>query len=466
MTHSVRHWWPEVALFAFAAVLIFARLPLPLLEPEEGRYAEIPRQMLLGGHVVTPVYQGQPYLDKPPLLYWAVMASYRLFGVHDWSARLVPAAAAWLTVLVVYGWGRAVAGRRVGLTAAAVLTLSADFIYRGPMLTMNGPLALFVTASLAAAHVSLCGGGRWWWVASAVCCALGVLMKGPVAVVLVGAPLLALRWLDPAARRPRLLDWAGYAGVVTLIAGPWFVAESIAEPTFVEYFFFKHHLTRYVEPFDHAEPAWFYLPQAALACLPWALLLIPTLFRRPAGPRPAVVKLAAVAAGWALLFFSLSGSKRAVYLVPLMPLLAVAFGGLIAWGWAGATATTRRVTGGAFGLTAAAVAAGVLAWLPRYSEQFSVEEVARRVRADEPTVRLVCYGHQWDSLGVYTGGKLPLQIETPEEMAGELAGRERAVVLVHTAARRDELVRSLPPGWAWTPVAESKVAFAGLVRRE
>ena len=78
-----------VTLLLAAAALFFGRLNCPLLEPDEARYAEIPRQMLAEGKLLVPVLHGQPYLDKPPLLYWLVMGSYRLFGVHDWSARLV-----------------------------------------------------------------------------------------------------------------------------------------------------------------------------------------------------------------------------------------------------------------------------------------------------------------------------------------------------------------------------------------
>src|SRR5262245_31914418 len=81
-----------------AGVLLFSRLSCPLLEPEETRYAEIPRQMLAEGAFFTPVWHGQSYWQKPPLLYWLVMTSYELFGVHDWAARLVPCLAAFGTV--------------------------------------------------------------------------------------------------------------------------------------------------------------------------------------------------------------------------------------------------------------------------------------------------------------------------------------------------------------------------------
>src|SRR5258708_1674818 len=80
-------------LLILPGVLLYGCLSFHLFEPDEGRYAEIPREMLVRGEWVVPYLEGQPYLDKPPLLYWLVMASYRLFGVHDWSARIVPALA-------------------------------------------------------------------------------------------------------------------------------------------------------------------------------------------------------------------------------------------------------------------------------------------------------------------------------------------------------------------------------------
>src|SRR5207247_2362940 len=92
-------WLDLLLVIVVAALLFFGRLGAPLLEPEEARYAEVPRQMLLAGDWVVPTLHGQLYLDKPPLLYWAVMISYSLFGVHDWAARLVPALAGLLTVV-------------------------------------------------------------------------------------------------------------------------------------------------------------------------------------------------------------------------------------------------------------------------------------------------------------------------------------------------------------------------------
>src|SRR5262249_44289349 len=105
--------WPALfLLLILPGVLLYPCLSFHLFEPDEGRYAEIPREMLQRGEWVVPYLQGEPYLDKPPLLYWLVMASYRLFGVHPWAARLVPALAVHGCVLLTYLLGRRNLGER------------------------------------------------------------------------------------------------------------------------------------------------------------------------------------------------------------------------------------------------------------------------------------------------------------------------------------------------------------------
>src|SRR5205814_8175812 len=142
---------------------------------EETRYAEIPRQMLVADSWIVPLFHGQPYYDKPPLLYWLVMLSYRVFGVHDWAARLVPSTAAALCIFATYWWGRAAAGRRAALAGAFILCLSARYLYHGRMLTMNGLLGLcLVVAWGAGQRAFLKPVSAWpWWFTSAAACALG-----------------------------------------------------------------------------------------------------------------------------------------------------------------------------------------------------------------------------------------------------------------------------------------------------
>ncbi len=306
---------------AVAGLLFFGRLDAPLLEPQEARYAEIPRQMLADDSWMTPVLHGQPYLDKPPLLYWLVMLSYSVFGVHDWAARLVPGSAGVLTVLLTYLWGRRVAGQRAGLCAALVLCLSARYVYLARMLSFDTLLCLWVTAALGAAHCGLSAGGRRWWLLCGTACGLGILSKGPVALVLVGGPVLGLMLLDRRALRPRFLDVLLCLLMILLVAGPWFVLMMLRHAGFVQHFFWQHHVVRFLTPFDHEEPFWFHLPGVLLGMLPWTLLL-PGLLRH----RTPALGFVLLSAGWGLLFFSLSGCKRAVYILPALPPLALALG--------------------------------------------------------------------------------------------------------------------------------------------
>jgi 4-amino-4-deoxy-L-arabinose transferase-like glycosyltransferase len=381
----------------WAALIFSLRLPLPLLEPEETRYAEIPREMLAADHWLVPVFQGESYLDKPPLLYWLVMASYRLFGDHVWSGRLVTVLSAWLTVVVVYLWGQRIYDERSGIVAALVLTLFGDFVYRAPMLTMNGPLALLVALGLYLGHVAGLGAkfDRRAWLLAGLATAAGVLMKGPVAIVLVVGPLVALRWFDerrglspsnrilrcaatwsagtsPAARQsrssPGMFDWLGFAAVVLAVSGPWFAWMAWTEPTFVDYFFLKHHVERFVTPFDHVKPFWFYVPQILLGIFPWSLLLVARIRRLWSAPESRFLLVAGIGG---LIFFSLAGSKRPVYLVPIYAPLAIATAGLLR------TEFRRAFVPIAMAM-ATLLLVGTTCWLPAYSELHSTPAAVGR----------------------------------------------------------------------------------------
>jgi dolichol-phosphate mannosyltransferase len=327
-------WTALAVLLAVAVLLFLTRLRVPLLEPQEARYAEIPRQMLAEGRFVVPVLHGQPYLDKPPLLYWLVMASYRVFGVSDWAARLVPGVGGVLTVLLTYLWGRRVAGHRAAFWGALILCLSMRFVYLGRMLNMDGLLAVWVTAALASAHLALRGmRPRWrWWLISAAACALGVLTKGPVAIVLVAAPVVLYRLLDARCSRVSPRHGLAYLAVVLALAGPWFVAAARLDGGFAGYFFWMHNVVRFVAPFDHAEPMWYFLPGLFLGLLPWTLL-VPGLLRfvgrrsfRTATRRPPALGFFLLAFLSAFAFFSASGCKRPAYILPALPPLALALG--------------------------------------------------------------------------------------------------------------------------------------------
>src|SRR5438034_3528763 len=175
-------------LIILPAALLYPCMTFHLLEPDEGRYAEIPREMLVRGDWIVPRLQGEPYLDKPPLLYWLAMLSYRVFGVHDWAARLVPALAVHGTIVLSYLFGRRLLGERAAYRGALLLTLTPGLMGMGRILTMDSLLTFWVTLAIFA-------GRSGWSLLCALACALGVLTKGPVAILLAMPPLILHRWL-------------------------------------------------------------------------------------------------------------------------------------------------------------------------------------------------------------------------------------------------------------------------------
>src|SRR5207253_338054 len=152
--------------------------------------------------------------------------------------------------------------------------------------------------------------------------------EGPVALALVAVPVLAFQQLD---RRTARLGrwWLAYLGVAIGLAGPWYLAVALTQGEFAGHFLWRHNVVRYLAPFDHEEPFWFYLPTLLLGTLPWSLLLPPLVAFlgrrsvRTAARRPAALGFFLLAAVWCLVFFSLSGSKRPGYILPALPPLAL-----------------------------------------------------------------------------------------------------------------------------------------------
>lgn len=405
-------WLLMFLLGAATCVLFFARLDHPLLEPEEARYAEIPRQMLAEGRVWTPVLHGEDYWQKPPLLYWLVMLSYQLFGVYDWAARLIPCLAGILCVSITTAWAWRTLGFWTGLVAGAMLTLSARFLYLAGMLSMDGLLCVCVLASLASGQLALTV-ERYrmrWSILAAVACALGILTKGPVALVLIAAPLIALALLDRRARFWTKIECCCYLGLVAILAGPWFVMMAWSDPEAAGTFFWLHHLVRYVAPLDHQKPAWFYLPSLLLGMLPWTLLLLPALpylgrkSMRAGMRRPAALGAFVLAFAWCVLFFSLSGCKRQGYILPAFPLLALIVGTFVTHGlpWRLWMQTVTRVaersghrwarrltfTACAMGLTCSAAAALAQLWPWELALFLALEVVILGILVTLPFIRL------------------------------------------------------------------------------
>ena len=310
------------------AVLLFRLGAVPLVGPDEPRYARVAVEMKRSGDLVTPRLSGEPWLEKPALYYWLAAAAYSVLGENETAARLPSVAAALLFVGATAVVASRLYGAAAGLHAGFILgTALLPFAY-GRAAAMDMLLAAMITASLGFLGLRFLGiAGRLSVPAAYAAVALATLAKGPIGVLLPGLVVVAYA----AARRDArvLLRALSIPGIVIflLIAAPWYVSVWLAQgQTFVEVFFLNHNLQRFTSTIhNHPGPFYYYAPLLIAGFFPWSGLLLPGLFGlRPRQDRADLWLLLWFAMPF--LFFSAAGSKLPGYILPCLPPLAIAMG--------------------------------------------------------------------------------------------------------------------------------------------
>jgi 4-amino-4-deoxy-L-arabinose transferase-like glycosyltransferase len=446
-------WTSLLWLLLMPGLLLYVSMAFPLFEPDEGRYAEIPREMLARGEWVVPYLNSEPYLDKPPLLYWLVMLSFRVFGIHDWSARLVPALAVHATILLVYLFGRRRVGERAAFRGALLLALAPAFVSIGRLLVIDGLLSLCVALVMFASWEAL-NGGRWrsvWWLIAGLAAGLGILSKGPVVLILTLPPLALSQWLR--SKPIYVLSWNSsiFLAATVAVALPWYVAICVRLPHFAGYFLWQHNLLRFLSPFDHLEPFWYYLPILILGFLPGTLLL-PSFIRFLITGQTAIRQLRGPSLGcfllagcWCVLFFSLSGCKLPTYILPAFPFLALAAGCF----WATGPLKDRRWVVSTLSVAFAVLCMGhslVLPWYARYRGTVTqMPEVL--AYCENRDLRVLCYPRPCDSLAFYAGRDDLHSFRSKEtnQLILSLLEKPRTVLLLTHRHSLESVKFALPP---------------------
>ena len=319
------------------AVAWFATLQVrPMFDPDEGRYAEIPREMAATGDWLTPRFDGLKYFEKPPLQYWATATAYSIFGVSEWTSRLWTVGLAFACLPMVFGWARRLYGTRAGLAAVVALAVSPYFGIVGHLDLLDGGFAFWLTAAVFAftlAQSSAVGSGeeRRWMLLAWLAAALAILSKGIVVGVLTGASLIVYSVIERDLRPWKRLHAAWGVPLFLVVAVPWFVAVSVRNPDFPQFFFIHEHFARFLSTVhQRVEPWWFFLPLLLLGVLPWGLSVVRAAARAwsDAGPTPQFkpLRFLLIFSVFTVVFFSVSGSKLAPYIQPVFPPLAAVWG--------------------------------------------------------------------------------------------------------------------------------------------
>ena len=335
-------WRRDLLLLAavFGALYFFVLGRAPLANPDEGRYAEIPREMLASGDWVTPRLDGINYFEKPPLLYWTVAASLKVFGANEGAARAVPALFGLGGVLLTYAAARRLYGRPAGLGGAMVLGTSALYFAHTHILIIDLVVSVLMAATLfcfiLAVREPPGTRRRWLFYGLYASAALATLAKGPIGFLVTGAVMFL--WLLLLGQWARLRPFYLPSGLLLFlaIAAPWHLLVAGRNPGWAHFFFVYENWERFTQP-EHSRygPWWYFIPVVLLGLFPWTGFLWSALREALAGGwarrrERAEAWFLVIWAAFIFLFFSKSQSKLIPYILPVFPPLAVLIGDSLA----------------------------------------------------------------------------------------------------------------------------------------
>ena len=434
---NLRQNTPSLWLWVTLGVVALARLLTlglyPLTDTTEARYGEVARKMAELGNWVTPLYDyGVPFWAKPPLTTWLTAISIKLFGVNEFAVRLPYFLLAVLIAWLLWGWVRRASARQAQLATAMMCGTLLYFVASAAVMTDLG-LVLGTTLAMrgfwAAFEQGESGRPKEVWLLF-IGLGIGLLAKGPIAVVLSGLPVGLWMLLTGNIKSSwQRLPWLKGSLLALAIAAPWYVLAEIRTPGFWEYFFIGEHWNRFTvtgwagDKYGTAHATqrgaiWLF---ALAAAMPWTALLPLLWIGRKSTPVPQEPKSARYSRDFTLyllvwsvapcLFFTMSGNILWTYVLPALPPMA-----LLAARWLDRDTRARWVDG--------VVAAGVVAMSLLVAAFFVREELADSWKSAKVVVRahqastagqpLIFMGDLPYSASFYSQGKAKAVLGNPE----------------------------------------------------
>ena len=328
-------WLQDIILLTLLIGTLFTLFlgTRPLSTPDEARYSEIPREMVVTGDYVTPHINYIKYFEKPPFFYWMQASAIKLFGLSEWSMRSTTALMGLLGCLFTYIAARKLFTRRCGWLASLILATSLLYYLMARFITIDMTLTTLLTASLFSFLLgvheptgkkrNLC---MWSMYAFS---ALAMLTKGLVGVIFPG--MIIFVWMAIFNDWKNLKTYCLPTGILIwlAIALPWHILVQLRNPEFFHYYFIKQQFARYLTPIENREqPFWFLSTTLIVGFVPWIVFLIPTVrynlpssWQQRSQQKPAIFLLLWVAL--IFIFFQFSNSLLIPYILPVFPALAV-----------------------------------------------------------------------------------------------------------------------------------------------
>jgi len=334
-TSKSSSWWIDILFLSLILgglffILLGNRL---LFVPDEGRYAEIAREMIVSHDYITPYLNSVKYFEKPALFYWLESVAIYLGGLNLWSLRSVNVLLGLLGCILTYCTTRKLYDRTTGLFAALILGTNLLYFVMVHMISLDLPVTVFLTLTLYAFLLSTQEAHdfarRWLMWGAAIAAACAVMTKGLIGMVFPG--MIIIVWLMLTGGWPQLkkLYLPSSILIFFLIAAPWHILVGQRNPEFYYFYFIRQHLLRYTMlKIGHYQPTWFFIPNLILGFFPWVVFLplaiVKTFPRSWQQCKKNKNELFFIL--WATLifiFFSFSKSKLIPYILPVFPPIAI-----------------------------------------------------------------------------------------------------------------------------------------------
>lgn len=305
-------------------IIIFFNLDgIPLLDPDEPVYAETPKEMFRYNDFISPRIFGEYWYDKPPMYYWLVALSYKIFGINDFAARFPSASLAVICIFAMWYFGNKIFNQRIGMTSALILLTSIEYFYLGKAAVTDITLNLFLTCSLFSFITKKYY--LFYFFAG-----LAVLTKGPIGLFFPG--VIVIIYLIVTKNLKELTKIKLPLGIVifSIIALPWYIVMyHLHGSIFIDTFLGFHNLTRFTTPEHPSGVIWYYyIPVLLIGFFPWNALLIQSIYHSFIHYRDKFNELVFLNIWFIVvfLFFSISQTKLVSYILPMYPPMAMLVG--------------------------------------------------------------------------------------------------------------------------------------------
>ncbi len=339
-----KNYQRPILLDIFLLCLFFVPLYLyvlgdrPFATPDEARYVEIPREILLNNDWVTPRLNGIKYFEKPPLMYWLLAIMQKMCSLSEWAMRLPLAVFGLMGISSVYYFGRVMFNRITALLASFILGTSVLWFALSRLIILDMPVSVFVTIALLSFYCAMTTPSKrkTYLMVTSIACALGVLTKGLMVLAIVGVVMVLWTLLTNRWRQLLPLYLPRNLLIFFMIAAPWHIMAALANPGFAHKYFIVEHVHRYLTSVHmRYQPPWFFIPILLVGFLPWTGFLLDMFIQHI---RKAITKVkpftfkplestpllfCGIWAAFIFCFFSMGNSKLIPYILPMFPALAL-----------------------------------------------------------------------------------------------------------------------------------------------